>query len=322
MKRWIVVPALVFASPALAQSHSGHGSHDQEQVEDSKAKSEPVHDHSSMDHASGPATDAPIDHSAMNHGQSAGPEIPVLGPPPEAGSGPPSAADAIWGTEAMRTSRKRLAYENGGMPFFWFQIDRAEYQLRDGKDGFLWDIQGYYGGDLDRFWFKSEGEGDFDEGVEDAEIQALWSHAITPFFDLQAGLRQDLTGAERTHGVLGIQGMAPYFFEVDAAAFISNKGDLTARIEGEIDQRLTQSLIIQPRVEAEFSAQNIPELGTGAGLSKIEAGLRLRYAFKPEFAPYIGVEIEQAVGQTADYKRLDGEDPTDVRMVFGIRAWF
>ena len=158
--------------------------------------------------------------------------------------------------------------------------------------------------------------------IEGADVQALWSRAIAPFFDFQAGVRQDLTGPERTHAVIGIQGIAPYQFEVDVAAFVSNKGDVTARFEGELDQRITQRLILQPRAEIALSAQDIPELGIGAGLDRIEAGLRLRYEFAREFAPYVGVSQEWRIGDSADFARAAGEDPSVTNYVVGVRFWF
>ena len=265
-----------------------------------------------------------MDHSEMDHGtMDDGTEpMPNTAPPPSAGSGPPRAADAIWGADAMRASRRALAQENGGMKVFWFQADRAEYRVRDGDDGYLWDVQGYYGGDLNKFWFKSEGEGSFGEPTEAAELQALYSRAIAPFFDLQAGIRQDFAPRDRTYAVVGIQGLAPYLFEIDAAAFLSDQGDLTARFEAELDQKLTQRLILQPRVEVSLSAQDVPELGIGAGLDTIEAGVRLRYHFVREFAPYVGIDQEWRVGNSADFARADGEDTSVTNYVVGIRFWF
>ena len=278
-------------------------------------------DHSQMNHGQTPSQDMQgMDHSAMQMG--ADDDIPLLPPPPEAGSGPARAAVAIWGEEAMNEARRELVRETDGGMRLWFQGDRLEYRAREGKDGYLWDIQGYYGGDIDKFWFKSEGEGSFGEPIEGAEVQALWSRAIAPFFDFQAGVRQDLTGPERTHAVIGIQGLMPYRFEVDAAAFVSTKGDVTARIEGELDQRITQRLILQPRAELALSAQDIPELGIGAGLDRIEAGLRLRYEFAREFAPYVGVSQEWRIGDSADFARAAGEDPSVTNYVVGVRFWF
>lgn len=279
--------------------------------------------HSAMGHENTQQPEqTPMDHGAMGHGTMEMTPIPDGPPPASAGSGPPRAADAIWGADAMRASRNALRTENGGMKVFWFQGDRAEYRAREDSDGYLWDVQGYYGGDTDKFWFKSEGEGAFGEQLESAEIQGLWSHAIGPWWDLQVGVRQDLTGPERTHAVIGVQGLAPYTFELDAAAFLSNKGDLTASIEAELDQRITQRLLLQPRAEVSLSAQDIPELGIGAGLDSVELGLRLRYEIAREFAPYIGVEQEWKVGQSADYARLAGEDSSVTNYVVGVRFWF
>lgn len=279
--------------------------------------------------APGPADPrAGVDHSSMDHSMmddaasaSPGPDMETP-PPPEAGSGPPRAADAIWGADAMRASREDLQRTHGDFPVFWFQGDRFETQVRDGADGYLWDLQGYYGGPTSRFWFKSEGEGTFGEQIEDAEVQALYARAIAPFWDLQAGVRQDLGGPDTTHAVIGVQGLSPYQFEVDAALFLSQRGDLTARIEGEVDQRITQRLILQPRAEVNLSAQDIPLLGVGAGIDTIEAGVRLRYEFVREFAPYIGIEQSWRVGGSADYARARGEDPSVTNFLVGIRFWF
>ncbi|MFK4004018.1 copper resistance protein B [Qipengyuania sp. NPDC077563] len=306
--------------PGMDHSNMGSMDHAAMDHEGTQSSGQAPMDHQAMDH--GAMDQGPMDPGAMDHGTMDMAPIPQAPPPAAAGSGPPRAADAIWGAEAMRASRDALRAENGGMKVFWFQGDRAEYRAREDSDAYLWDVQGYYGGDLDKFWFKSEGEGAFGEKLESAEIQGLWSHAIGPWWDLQAGVRQDLTGPERTHAVLGVQGLAPYMFEVDAAAFLSTKGDLTARVEAELDQRITQRLILQPRAEVYLAAQDIPELGVGAGLDSVELGLRLRYEFAREFAPYVGVEQEWKVGQSADYARLAGEDPSVTNYVVGVRFWF
>lgn len=308
--------------------NDNHGAMDHSQMDHSSM------DHSQMDHSTmsqdvGPDQQATgeqvdhstMDHSAMGHGGMPG-DIPSEPPPAAVGSGPANAADAYWGVEAMSEARQRLRNEQGGQPYFWFQGDRVEYRARENADGYLFDLQGYYGGDLGKFWFKSEGEGSFGEDIEGAEVQALYSRAIAPFFDLQAGIRQDLAPIDRTYAVVGIQGLAPYLFEIDAAAFLSDKGDLTARVEAELDQRITQRLVIQPRVEASFSAQDVPELGIGAGLDSIEAGVRLRYHVAREFAPYIGIDQEWRIGKSANYARNEGEDPSVTNYVVGVRFWF
>ena len=320
------VAALTLATPVLAQQHEGRA-----MPAPAPGDADPHAGHDMPASAPAPAADAmpgmdhgAMDHAAMGHDTptvSPGPEMETP-PPPEAGSGPPRAADAIWGADAMRASREQLRSNHGSFPLLWLQGDRLEAQAREGRNGYLWDVQGYYGTPTDRFWFKSEGEGAFGERVEDAEVQALYSKAIAPFWDVQAGVRQELAGPDRTHAVVGVQGLAPYMFEIDAALFLSHRGDLTARIEGEIDQRITQRLILQPRVEVALSAQNIPELGIGAGIDGVEAGLRLRYEIVREFAPYIGVEQTWRLGNSADFSRANGEDPSVTNYVVGIRFWF
>ena len=308
-------------SAALAQ-HAGHAMPDETPPE-SSTENHPEMDHSEMDHSQlYQAQTAPRIRPLDIPKPPAPPPIPHGPPPPEAGSGPARAADAIWGAEAMRRSREALRDEQGGQSFAVLRADRFEYRAREGSDGYLWDIDAWYGGDIDKLWIKTEGEGSFGEPIEQAEVQALWSHAIGPWFDLQTGLRQNVAGPDRTHLVLGVQGLAPYLFEVDGALFLSHKGKLSARIEAETDQRITQRLILQPRVEASFATQDVAELGIGSGIDSIELGLRLRYEFVREFAPYVGVEQEWKLGGSADYARLAGDDPSATNYVIGVRYWF
>jgi copper resistance protein B len=223
----------------------------------------------------------------------------------------------------MAEAREELRAEHGDMRVGKLLVDGIEARIRDGRDGYAWDAQGWYGGDIDKLWVKTEGEGEFGGAIEAAEVQALWSHAIGPFFDLQAGLRYDIRPRpDRGYLVLGVQGLAPYWFEVDAAAFLSSKGDLTARVEAEYDQRITQKLILQPRLAFDLAAQDVSELGIGSGLSTAELGLRLRYEIKPQFAPYVGVEYERSFGDTADFRRAAGEEVGGWSFLLGVRAWF
>ena len=226
-----------------------------------------------------------------------------------------------YGAAAMAPSRDELATMDD-FALATIMFERFEAQSGEGEDLYLWDAQGWYGNDADKLWVKSEGEGVFGGGVESAQIQALWSHAIGPWFDLQSGVRYDFEPDSRGHAVLGVQGLAPYMFELDAAAFLSDRGDLTARIEAEYDQRITQRLILQPRAELSFAAQDIPERRTGAGITTVETGLRLRYEFAREFALYIGVGYEAKIGDTADFARAAGEDTDKVSLLLGVRAWF
>lgn len=298
--------AALAGSPALAQDHSEHAGH----AAPPEQPADPHAGHAGMDHAPPAAADP-----------SPGPTMETPAPP-EAGSGPPRAADKIWGAEVMRKVRAKEVAMHGDFPVGWFQADRLELRAHQGADGYLWDLQGYLGGQTSKLWLKSEGEGAFGEPTEHAEAQALWSRAVAPFWDLQLGLRQDLAGPSTTHAVIGVQGHAPYMFEVDAALFVSHRGHVTARFEGELDQRVTQRLILQPRAEASLSAQDSPQLGIGAGLDQVELGLRLRYEFTRDFAPYVGLEQSWRTGAGARYARLAGEDPSVTSLVVGVRLQF
>lgn len=248
---------------------------------------------------------------------------PQTPPPAGALDGPSHVADQIFSAEDMAAARRVLVAENGDIRVGAVMIDQLEATSVDGEEGYAWDAQGWYGGDIHRFWWKSEGEGEFGGALEEAELQALYSRAFTPYFDFQTGLRQTYRPeGDRTDLVVGVQGLAPYWFEVDAAAFLSNKGELTARAEAEYDQRITQKLILQPRAEVSLSAEDIPELGIGSGLSTLQVGARLRYEIRREFAPYVGVEWTRSFGATRDFAEARGRSAEDTRVVVGVRAWF
>ena len=309
----MAAPLALLASPISAQDHSGHAGHEGHTEEPAKAPAKTPAPFKLPDMTGAPQ----MDHSAHQVG-----DLPSGPPPAEAFEGPQHAADAIFGAEAMAAARAENHATHGEMKTGTVMVERLEARVADGHDAFLWDVQGWYGGDIDKFVFKSEGEGEFGGSVEDAELQALWGHAIGPFFDLQAGVRLDVEPETRSHLVLGVQGLAPYMWHVDAAAFLSDRGDITARVEGEYDWKLTQRLILQPRAELELSAQDIPERDIGAGLTKLETGVRLRYEFAREFAPYVGVGYEAKLGETADIARLAGEDTDGIALLLGLRAWF
>jgi copper resistance protein B len=228
----------------------------------------------------------------------------------------------------MARSRAALAEEHGGMEASKFLIDQLELGVGRGRETYAWDAQFWYGGDIDKLWLKTEGEGELGGEFEGAEVQALWSRAIDPWFDVQLGVRQDLgSGPDRTHLVAGVQGLAPYWFEVEGAVFLSNRGDVTARAEVEYDLRLTQSLILQPRGEVDVSFQDVPELRLGGGLSTAEVGARLRYELFPRsgpavVAPYAGIQYERAFSGTARFRRAAGEDIGGWRFLAGVRTWF
>ena len=242
---------------------------------------------------------------------------------------------ALLGTSGSVAAQERLRETpQTGAPSEWMmhmlepyvvtfvEAERLEGRRTDDRYGYLLDVQGWVGTDAGKFWAKVEGDGEFDGALEDVEIQALYSRPVSPFFDLQLGLRQDLaTGEPRTHAVVGVQGLAPYWFEVDAAAFVSHTGDITARLEAEYDLLLSQRLVLQPRAEIDVAFQDVEALGLGAGVSSVDAGVRLRYEFRREVAPYLGVSWGQAYGGTADVARVGGDRVAGVAVVAGLRLW-
>lgn len=293
----LLTAAALAAQPAVAQ-HANHGGH---------AAPLPIASPSTLP-AAGDAADHAVHqgHGVVTAEQDQAPELE-------------NAADAVWGAEAMAAARQSFfrghSFSAGKVLFDRFELD----------DQGTWTVDGeaWHGGDIDKAWLKFESEGDLSDGLEGLQVQALWSHAIDPWFNLQSGVRQDLgQGPDRTHLVVGVQGLAPYWIEVDAALFLSAKGDLTARIEVEHDARITQRLILQPRIEAELAAQDVPELGIGAGLSKLSAGARLRYQVTPTVGPYVGVEYSRAFGETRNLGITAGNPASSVHGVIGVRAWF
>ena len=321
------------APAAAADPHAGH---DMSGMQDPPAQAPVADPHAghNMSAARAPAADPHAGHD-MNGMAGGAPNIPtsvdsvggrmVETPPPTAArAAPPHAADLLFDPAVMAASRKQLLVENGDVRTTAVLIDSIEASFGNGDAGYSWNAQGWTGGDINRFWWKTEGEGEFGGKLHDAEIQTLYSRAVAPFWDVQAGVRQDIRpdGDDTTHLTVGVQGVTPYWFEMSAAAFLSTEGDLTARVEAEYDQRITQKWILQPALELEMSASDIPELEIGSGLTTVTAGLRLRYEIRKEFAPYFGVEWNRSFGDTSEYARARGEDAEDVRWVAGIKAWF
>jgi len=213
-------------------------------------------------------------------------------------------------------------------PNFFLQADMLEYR-QDNKDSdFRWDVQGWYGGDYNRIWFKSEGERNTAFKADyDIDAQLLYGRFIKRYFDFQIGVRgetQTFRGknVSRAHAVIGFQGLVPYNYEVDFALFISQHGDVSVRFSGSHDFLLTQRLILQPRIETHAAIQKVEKFSTGSGLNNVELGLRLRYEIRREIAPYIGISYDQSFFGTADRVRLEGGDSSQIRFVAGVRLWF
>ena len=201
-------------------------------------------------------------------------------------------------------------------------IGQLETRSTDGPDPFVLEAQAWVGKDLQKLWIKADVER-VGGKTEESELQFLYSKAIAPYWDFQVGLRTDiLPTPDRNWLALGFQGVAPYFYEIDAAAFIGENGQTALRLEAEYEMMFTQKLILTPEIEVNFHGKNDEATGVGSGLSDMEFGLRLRYELRREFAPYIGLNWSRQYGDTADFARAEGEDISDTQLVVGVRAWF
>lgn len=205
--------------------------------------------------------------------------------------------------------------------FGYLLLDNTESQRGGGPSAFRWDTFGWRGGDVHRFWVKSEGRLT-SEGKE-FEAQGLYGKLLWPFFDLQAGVRVRAgTDPTRVYAVLGLQGLAPYRFDFEPTLFVSQKGQVSGRFTGTYDVLLSQRLILQPRLETNVAVQRDEEIGIGAGWNDAELGVRLRYEVRREFAPYVGLTWKESFGATHQLTTQGGGDPSHVVVVAGLRAWF
>ena len=272
--------------------------------------------------ASAPAIAQGHDHSAMTDAGTAPADdegIPKGVAPPVPTD---HAADALYDPAVMARARAVMTEENGGMLVSKLMLDRLEYSPKGSGGSYHWQGEGWIGGDINRLAVRSEGEGNADEGVEDAEVQLLYTRALDPWWNVVAGVRHDIRPEpQRTYATVGIEGLAPYWFDVEGQVFLSTKADVHFRLEASYDQRITQRLILQPAAEVNFAAQDVPEIGIGSGISNVELGLRLRYEFAREFAPYVGVQWERKFGGTAGYARDAGESVSATKFVLGVRFW-
>ena len=204
---------------------------------------------------------------------------------------------------------------------YMFLFDQLEWQGSDDGGASL-DYLSWIGGDRNRIWIRSEMESERSR-LENAFVDVLYGRPIARWWDLVVGVRQDFRpGPGRTWVGGGIQGVAPYWFEVEATAYVGEGGRTHARFEIEYELLLTNRLILQPIVEAELYGKSDPERSLGAGLSTIETGLRMRYEFKREFGPYIGITWNRKMFGTADFARAEGEQVSAARLAVGLRTWF
>ncbi|KLD77947.1 copper resistance protein B [Xanthomonas hyacinthi] len=227
-------------------------------------------------------------------------------------------ADRAAAFPVLRTHTMLHAPSRTGYLLF----DRLEGWDADHGSGQAWEASAWYGGDIDRLWLRSEGERSGGR-TEAADLEALYGHAVSPWWDLLVGVKQDVApGDARTSAAFGVQGMAPYKFEVAATLYVGAGGKASARVQGEYEVLLSNRWILQPRLQADAAFADDRAHGVGSGLSTLEAGLRLRYEISRRFAPYLGVVHERAFGATSDYRRDAGEAARETRVVAGVRVWF
>ena len=295
-------PKTKAAVPAAPMDHAAMG-------HEMPAQQPAVVDHSAMGHDA--AQPVPMDHAAIGHAMPRPADQPI--------TPIPVLTDEVRAA-AIPPPNDHPVHDNGVQHYVLF--NRLEGFDTDDGTGMAWEGQAWVGTDLNKLWLRSEGErvGGHTEG---ADLEVLYGRAFARWWDVVAGVRHDFKpGASQDFVAIGVQGLAPYKFEVEATAYLGQSGQTAARLEAEYETLLTNRLILQPLVEVSFYGKNDESRGIGSGLSTAEAGLRLRYEFTRQFAPYIGVVHERAFGRTADYRRTAGEGVNDTRFVAGIRIWF
>lgn len=267
-----------------------------------------------MDHSDMP----PMDHAA---GHSAA-VTPVMTTGPMQGGSPSSNARSPDYSDGIGYGTMQGMDMSDNAPLGMLLVDQLEaFHGRD-MNGQSWDIEGWYGNDQNKLWVRTEGESSRGT-LEEGDIEAFWNRNVSAFWSTQLGVRHDIgTGTQRDWAAFGIQGLAPYWFELEATGYVDPSGRTSARLRAEYELLFTQRLILQPEAEINLYGKNDPAQRIGSGLSDVQFGLRLRYEFNRQFAPYIGVNWVRRFGQTADYVRQDGHPVFDQQIVAGVRFWF
>ncbi len=201
-------------------------------------------------------------------------------------------------------------------------FDQLEWQAIETGGGLNWDAKGWLGRDRDRLWFRTEGHAD-DGRLGDAEAHLLYGRAVARWWEVVVGLRQDVRpGPSQSWLAFGVQGLAAYWFDIEATVYLSNAGQTAARLEAEYELLLTNRLVLQPLIEVDLYGKSNAARGIGAGVSDVDVGLRMRYEFRREFAPYVGVTWTRTFGKTTDFAEAAGETAAGLRFVAGLRLWY
>lgn len=312
---------LALATPAFAQQHvhAPAATQSDAQADDTKDAGTQADDdiehaasgHHGMDH--GAMKQGAMDHATMGH---AAVDQAAMG---HASTQPREPIPAV--TEADRAAAFPVLHTHAthspGLNSYVL-LDRLEGWDRDAGSGQAWEASAWIGGDIDRLWLRSEGERDGGRTAS-SELEALYGHAISPWWDLLAGVRQQFRPDGSTWAALGVQGLAPYKFELATTLYLGEGGSGLLRLEGEYDVLLSNRLILQPRIETTLALAGDAARRDGDGVT---AGLRLRYEIDRRFAPYLGWEHERRFGDGADAARAQGEPVRESRFVAGVRVWF
>ena len=243
---------------------------------------------------------------------SAAPASDHVPPEPPATALPPMSA-----RETMR-----MMQMNDGAALGMLLVDQLEWRSGDGLSGPAWNAQGWYGTDYNKLWFKTEGER-FGSDTDDGRLELLWDRIFSRWWSWQAGVRRDFgDGPSRDWLAFGVQGLAPYWFNVEATVYVGDAGRTAARLQAEYELLFTQRLILQPELEVNAYGKDDPQRLIGAGFSNLQLALRLRYEIRRELAPYIGVVWERSLGGTAEIVSAAGKNPSVLQVVAGVRFWF
>jgi copper resistance protein B len=242
-------------------------------------------------------------------------------PPPGAAAHVPPAPPATPMPGMSYREMTEMMEMNDAAALGMLLVDQLEWRDGDGSNGPAWDAQAWYGTDYNKLWFKTEGVR-LGGATEDARAELLWDRIFSRWWSAQAGVRRDFgNGPARNWLALGVEGLAPYFFEIEATAYVGDAGRTAARFRAEYELLFTQRLILQPELEVNAYGKDDPERQIGAGVSDLQLGLRLRYEIRRELAPYLGVAWLRRLGSTADLVRASGQDPSVLQVVAGVRFW-
>ncbi len=241
--------------------------------------------------------------------------------PMQGGSPPPDARSPDY-SDGVAGSPVHGLHMHGSAPFGMLLIDQLEAFHAADASGQNWEAEGWYGNDENKLWLRTEGERSRGK-LEDGDLEAFWNHHAATFWSTQLGVRQEVgEGPDRTWAAFGVQGLAPYWFAVEATGYVGTSGRTAMRLRADYDMRFTQRLILQPETEINVYGRNDPQRRIGSGVSDMQVGLRLRYEIRRQFAPYIGVNWVRRTGTTADYARQDDQPVLDRQIVAGVRSWF